>query len=193
MGRIIVSENVTLDGVAQDPTGEQGFKHGGWISQMSDADRTAWAAAEYAEALGAEALLMGRRTYEYFIGRGWPTREGPWADRLRDLPKYVVSSTLRATEWSNTTVITGGVVDEASKLRQNLDGEIVVYASQGLVPTLMEHDLVDEVRLIVHPFVLGAGEPLFGETTDKTSLRLVDNRTLGEGLAFMTYQVVPGL
>src|SRR5829696_4402526 len=100
MGRIIVSENVTLDGVAQDPTGEEGFKHGGWIAQMSDTNRAAWAAAEYAEALGAEALLMGRRTYEYFIGRGWPTREGAWADRLRELPKYVVSSTLRDPEWS---------------------------------------------------------------------------------------------
>lgn len=190
MGKIIVSENITLDGVAQDPTGESSFKHGGWFEQMSDGDRAVWAEAEYAEAVGAEALLMGRGTYEYFIERGWLTREGPWADRLRELPKYVVSSTLRDPEWSNTTIVAGDVADEVSKLRQNLGGEIVVYASQGLVPVLMERDLVDEVRLIVHPFVLGAGERLFGETSDKTSLRLLDNRTLGTGLVFVTYEVV---
>jgi dihydrofolate reductase len=190
MGKIIVSDNVTLDGVVEDPTGEEGFRHGGWFEQMSDVDRAVWAETEYAEAAGAEALLMGRRTYEYFIDRGWLTREGAWADRLRDLPKYVVSSTLRDPEWSNTTVITHDALDEIGKLRQNLGGEIVVYASQGLVPALMEHDLVDEVRLVVHPFVLGAGARLFGETADKASLRLVDNRTLGAGLTFVAYEVV---
>lgn len=190
MGNIIVSDNITLDGVAQDPTGEEGFAFGRWFEHMTSADREVWAGVEYAEALGAEALLMGRRTYEYFIERGWLTREGAWADRLRELPKYVVSSTLKDPEWSNTTVLTGDVVDEVAKLRQNVDGEIVVYASQSLVPVLMEHDLVDELRLIVHPFVLGAGERLFAKLTRMTPLRLVDNRTLGDGLTFVTYEVV---
>jgi dihydrofolate reductase len=193
MGQIIVSQNVTLDGVVQDPTGVAGFRHGGWLDQMSGSDREAWAEAETAEAFGADALLMGRLTYEYFVARGWPTRAGTWADRLRELPKYVVSSTLRNPEWGTCTVISGDVVEEVSKLRQNVNGEIVVYASHGLVPALMEHGLVDELRLIVHPFVLGAGERLFGETSDKTSLRLVDTQALGESLAFLRYEVVRDL
>lgn len=187
MGTIIVSQNVSLDGVVQDPTGEEGSARGGWFNHMSDTDREAWAEVEYAEALGAEALLMGRRTYDYFVARGWPSRSGPWADRLRDLPKHVVSSTLQHPEWSNTTVVSGPVLDEVTKLRQNLNGEIVVYASQQLMPTLMEHDLVDEVRLTVHSFVVGAGHRLFGETAATVPLRLVGARTLGTGLTHLVY------
>ena len=190
MGKIVISENVTLDGVIQDPTGEEGFKRGGWFGRIGDKDREAWAKAELEEAVGAEALLMGRRTYEYFVGRGWGSRSGEWADRLRDLPKYVVSSTLVDLEWINSTVLKGDVVNEVSKLKEAVNGEIVVYASSGLVPSLIEHDLVDELRLMVFPYVLGAGERLFGETNDTKPLRLVDTRTIGEGIAFLTYQSV---
>jgi len=142
------------------------------------------------EALGAEALLLGRRSDEWFAAR-WAGRSGQWADRLNSLPKYVVSSTLAEPRWNNSTVLKGDVVNEVSKLKQELDGEIVVYASGQLVRTLMEHDLVDELRLTVYPVVLGAGERLFGETSDKKSMRLINTRTLGDDLAFLTYQLVP--
>jgi len=190
MGRIIVSQNISLDGVVQDPTGDDGFARGGWFSQMSDVDRAAWAEVEYAEAVDADAMLLGRRTYDYFIARGWSTQSGPWAGRLRSLPKYVVSSTLRQPEWANTTVLDGDALEEISKLRENLGGEIVVYGSQQLMPTLIEHDLVDEFRLTVHPFVVGAGERLFGETPDSLALRLVAARVLGAGLSHLTYERV---
>lgn len=160
MGKIIISENVSLDGVVQDPTGEEGFRLGGWYLQMGDHDREAWAKLLLAEALGAEALLLGRRTDEWFATR-WLSRTGEWADRLNSLPKYVVSATLQEPKWSDSTaskgrVLKGDVVDEVSKLKQELDGDLVVYASSRLVHTLMEHDLVDELRLTVFPVVLGA-------------------------------------
>jgi dihydrofolate reductase len=189
MGKIVISENVSLDGVVQDPTGEEGFKHGGWFNQIGDKDREAWAKVELDEALGAEAQLLGRRTYEFFAAR-WPSRSGEWADRLNSMPKYVVSSTLKDPDWNNSTVLKGDVVSEVSKLKQELDGEIVVYASRPLVHTLIEHDLVDELRLIVYPVVVGAGERLFGETGDKKSLRLLEARTVGDGLAYLTYELV---
>jgi dihydrofolate reductase len=189
MGKIVISENVTLDGVVQDPTGEDGFRHGGWFSQIGDKDREEWAKVEFDEALRTEALLLGRRSDEYF-GTRWVGRSGAWADRLNSLPKYVVSSTLVDPHWTNSTVLDGDVVDEVSKLKQQLDGEIVVYASRQLVHTLMEHDLVDELRLMVYPVVLGAGERLFGETSDKRSMRLLDARTVGDGLAYLTYEIV---
>jgi dihydrofolate reductase len=157
---------------------------------MGDKDREAWAKAEFEEALGAEALLLGRRTYEYFVARGWVSHSGEWADRLRSLPKYVVSSTLESLDWNNSTVLKGDVLDEVTELKQNVNGDIVVYASGRLVPTLMEHDLVDELRLMVHPVVLGAGQSLFGETNDRKSLRLVDSHTVGDGLVLLIYQSV---
>jgi dihydrofolate reductase len=189
MGKIVISENVSLDGVVQDPTGEEGFRHGGWFGQVGDKDREEWAKVELDEALGAEALLLGRRSDEWFAAR-WQSRSGEWADRLNSLPKYVVSSTLVDAEWNNSTVLKGDVVNEVSKLKQELDGEIVVYASRQLVHTLMEHDLVDELRLMVYPFVLGAGERLFGEISDKKSMRLLNTRTVGDGLAYLTYELV---
>jgi dihydrofolate reductase len=189
MGKIIVSENVSLDGVVQDPTGEEGFRHGGWFDQVGDKDREEWAKVEFEEALGAEALLLGRRSDEYF-GTRWTGRSGEWANRLNSLPKYVVSSTLVDPEWSNSTVLKGDVVNQVSKLKQELDGEIVVYASCQLVRTLMEHGLVDELRLMVYPVVLGSGERLFGKTSDKKSMRLLDTRTIGDGLALLTYELV---
>jgi dihydrofolate reductase len=189
VGKIVISENVSLDGVVEDPTGEEGFEHGGWFEEIGEKDRQAWAEVEFAEALGAEALLLGRRSDEYF-GTRWSSRSGEWAGRLNSLPKYVVSSTLVDPAWTNSTVLKGDVVSEVSKLKQARDGEIVVYASRQLVRTLMEHDLVDEVRLMVYPVVLGAGERLFGETSDKKSVRLLDSRTVGDGLAYLTYEMV---
>lgn len=189
MGKIVISENVSLDGVVQDPTGEEGFRHGGWFGQVGDKDRAEWAEIESAEALGTEALLLGRRSYEWFAAR-WPSRSGAWADRLNSLPKYVVSSTLEDPGWTNSTVLEGEVVSEVSKLKRELDGDIVVYASSRLVRTLMEHDLADELRLMVYPVVLGAGERLFGGTGGKKPLRLLSTRTIGDGLAYLTYEFV---
>jgi dihydrofolate reductase len=189
MGRIIVSDNVTLDGVVQDPTGEEGFRQGGWFAQVGTDDHEGFAKAALDEALRAEAFLLGRRTYEFLASR-WPTRTGALADRLTSLPKYVVSSTLNGPEWNSTTILTGDVVREVSELKQRLDGEIVVPASRQLVHMLIQHDLVDEFRLLVYPFVLGSGERLFGESDDRLSLHLVDNRTVGNGLAYVVYEVL---
>ena len=189
MGRIVISENVTIDGVVQDPTGDDGFARGGWFNQIADEDRQGWAEIETGEALRAEALLLGRRTYEYLVAR-WPSRTGVWADRLNSMPKYVVSSTLTDPEWTNTTALTGDVVNEVSKLKERLDGEIVLNGSGQLARTLIEHDLVDELRLMVYPVVLGSGERLFPETRDRTAVRLTGARTVGRGLAFLTYDVV---
>ena len=195
MARIVVSENLSLDGVVQDPTGEEGFRHGGWFFEIGDKAREEWAELELGEALGAEALLLGRRTDEWFAAR-WLSRSGEWADRLNSMPKYVVSATLDEPRWSSSTavkgtVLKGDVPTEVSKLKQRLDGDIVVYASTPLVHTLMEHDLVDELRLTVYPVVLGTGERLFGQTSEKKPMRLVSTQILGDSLAYLTYQTVP--
>jgi dihydrofolate reductase len=189
MGRIVISTNVSLDGVVQDPDGGEGFRLGGWFGESGPKDLDAWAEVELDEARGAEALLLGRRSDEWFAER-WPSRSGEWADRLNSLSKYIVSSTLDQPRWSNATILKGDVVEEVSKLKQELDGEIVVYASSQLGRTLIEHDLVDELRLVVFPVVLGAGERLFGETSDKKPLRLLRSRTIGDGLAALTYELV---
>ncbi|HZZ46292.1 MAG TPA: dihydrofolate reductase family protein [Pseudonocardia sp.] len=188
MGKIVVSENVTLDGVVQDPTGEQGFTRGGWFDEISDADREAWATTEYEEAMRAEAVLLGRKSDDFF-GRRWNGRRGPWADRLNRLPKYVVSTTLVDPVWSNSTVLVGNVVSEVSRLKREIDGDILVYASRQLVHTMIEHDLVDELRLMIYPVVLGAGERLFGETGGRKAVRLLSSRTVGEGLAYLTFEL----
>jgi dihydrofolate reductase len=188
MGKIVISENVSLDGVIQDPTGEEGFGRGGW-GRMGNKDRDAWAKVLTDEALGTEALLLGRRTYEYFAAR-FPSRSGEWADRLNSLPKYVISATLQEPDWNNSTALKGDVVNEVSKLKQKVNGDIVVYASGRLVHTLMEHDLVDEVRLMTFPVVVGAGEALFGETSDQRPMRLLDTGTVGDGLVLLTYESV---
>ena len=189
MGKIVISTNVSLDGVVQDPDGTEGFRLGGWFAQHGGKDLEEWAKVEYAEALRAAALLLGRRSAEWF-GARWASRPGEWADRLNSLPKFVVSSTLVDSTWTNVTVLKGNVVDEVTRLKQEIDGDIVVYASYQLGRTLIEHDLVDELRLFVFPVVLGAGERLFGATIDKKPIRLVDSRTVGNGLAFLTYEIV---
>jgi dihydrofolate reductase len=189
MGKIVISTNVSLDGVVQDPDGQEGFRLGGWFAQFGGKDLEQWSKVSLEEALRAEALLLGRRSDEWFAAR-WSSRSGEWADRLNGLPKYVVSSTLVDPHWNNSTVLKGDVVDEVSKLKQELDGEIVVYASYQLGCTLIEHDLVDELRLTVFPVVLGAGERLFGETSEQKPMRLIDTKTIGDGLAFLTYELV---
>ena len=189
MGKIIISENASLDGVVQDPTGEEGFRHGGWFRQIGDKDREAWAKVLLDEALGAEAMLLGRRSYQFFAAR-WPSRSGDYPDRLNSMPKYVVSSTLEEPEWTNATVLKGDVVSEVSKLKEELAGDIVVYGSSQLVHTLMEYDLADELRLMIYPVVVGAGERLFGETSDTKPMRLINTKTVGDGLAFLTYRPV---
>ena len=187
MGKIVVSDNVSLDGVIQDPAGDEGFKVGGWVGLIKDSPELGRLALD--EALGAEALLLGRRSYEWFAAR-WPSRSGELADRLNSLPKYVVSSSLEEPVWNNSTVLKGDVLNEVSRLKRELDGEIVVPASFQLVRTLMEHDLVDELRLKIFPVVLGAGERLFGETSDKKPMRLIANRTVEGDVAVLTYEVV---
>jgi dihydrofolate reductase len=182
MGRSVVSENVSLDGIVQDPAGDEGFSRGGWVGLIAAREDVARITLD--EALGAEALLLGRRTYEWFAAR-WPTRSGQLADRLNSLPKFVVSSTLEAAHWNNSTVLTGNAVDEVSKLKQELNGEVLVAGSFQLLRTLIERDLIDEMRLKIFPIVLGAGDHLFGETSNRKPMRLVDSRILGDGIAFL--------
>jgi len=188
MGRIVISENVSLDGVTQDPAGVEGFRLGGWIGRIGSQGREEAAKVALAEAEGAEAFLLGRRSYEFLAAR-WPSRSGLLAERLNSLPKYVVSSTLKAPVWNNTTVLKGDVIDEVSELKQEIHGDIVVAASFQLWHTLMEHDLVDELRLMIYPVVLGAGERLFGETSDKKPMRLVSAKTVDD-LAYLIYETV---
>jgi dihydrofolate reductase len=191
MGKIVISgpQNVSLDGVVQDPDGKEGSRLGGWFVQFGGKDLEEWNKVALDEALRAEAWLLGRRSYEFF-GARWQPRSGELADRLNSMPKYVVSSTLEEPGWNNSTILRGDVVTEVGKLKQELDGEIVVPASYQLGRTLIRHDLVDELRLVVFPVVLGAGERLFGETSGKKPMRLVDNKLIGSGLAFLTYQFV---
>ena len=191
MGKIVMSgpQNVSLDGVVQDPDGEEGFRLGGWFVQFGGKDLDEWNKVALDEALRATAWLLGRRSYEFF-GVRWRPRSGELADRLNSMPKYVVSSTLEDPEWNNSTVLKGDVVTEVSKLKQELDGEIVVPGSYQLARTLIEHDLVDELRLVVFPVVLGDGERLFDGTSEKKPMRLVDTKPIGDGLAFLTYELI---
>jgi dihydrofolate reductase len=187
MGKIIISENVSLDGVVQDPAGDEGFRHGGWVGRIGGPGREETARVALDEALGTEAMLLGRRSYEFLAAR-WPSRTGALADRLNGKPKYVVSSTLHDPAWSNTTVLKGNVVNEVSALKQQLAGDMVVAGSFQLVHTLLEHDLVDELRLMIYPVVLGAGRRMFGETSDKKPMRLIGNTTVAGDLAYLTYE-----
>ena len=191
MGKIVISgpQNVSLDGVVQDPDGKEGFGLGGWFVQFGGNDLEEWNKVALDEALRAEAWLLGRRSYEFF-GMRWQPRSGELADRLNSMPKYVVSSTLEDPDWNNSTVLKGDVVTEVAKLKQGLDGEIVVPASYQLGRTLIAHYLVDELRMVVFPVVLGAGERLFAETSDSKPMRLIDTKTIGNGLAFLTYEFV---
>jgi dihydrofolate reductase len=184
----VVSTNASLDGVVQDPDGKEGFRLGGWFAQFGGKDLEPWARVFFEEALGTEALLLGRNSDEWFAER-WLSRDDEWAVRLNGLPKYVVSSTIEHPRWGNGTVLKGDVVDEVSQLKQDVDGEIVVYASYQLARTLIDNDLVDELRLVVFPVLLGAGQRLFGETGDQKPMRLVGTTTIGDGLTRLTYEL----
>jgi dihydrofolate reductase len=189
MGKLIISENVSLDGVVQDPTGEEGFRHGGWFASVGDRDRDERAKVMLEEALSTEAMLLGRRSYEFLATR-WPSRAGALADRLNSKPKYVVSSRLQDPAWNNSKVLNGDAVAEVSKLKQQLSGDILIAASLQLVHALIEHDLADELRLMIHPVVLGAGVRLFEDTAGKIPLCLLRASTVGENLMFLTYKIV---
>jgi dihydrofolate reductase len=184
MGKIVITEFVSLDGVMEAPGGED-FKYPGWSFEFDRGDEGNKFKMD--EVLESEALLLGRRTYEGFAA-AWPSREGEFADKFNNMPKYVVSSTLENPEWNNTTVLQGDVVDAVSKLRQEIDGNIYVHGSCQLAQTLIDNDLVDELHLMVFPVVLGTGKRLFGETSDKKPLKLVDSTAVGEGVAILTYQ-----
>src|SRR5215469_1219517 len=188
MGKIIITTNSSLDGVVQDPDGREGFRLGGWFGRFGGEDLEDWAKVETQEALGADALLLGRRSDEWFATR-WLSRTGEWADKLNSLPKYVVSASLTEARWSNSTVLSGDAITEISKLKQQISGEILVYASYQLARALIENDLVDELRLMIFPVVLGAGERLFGDTSDSKPMHLVDARRVGHNLLFVTYQL----
>ena len=191
MGKIVMSgpQNVSLDGVVQDPDGKEGFGRGGWFVQFGGTDLEEWNKVALDDALGAEAWLLGRRSYEFF-GARWRPRTGELADRLNSMPKYVVSSSLEHPDWNNSTVLQGDLVTAVTKLKQELHGEIVVPASYQLGRTLIEHDLIDELRLVVFPVVLGAGERLFGENSGTKPMRLARNKTIGDGLVYLTYEFV---
>jgi dihydrofolate reductase len=184
VGKIIISTNASLDGVVQDPTGEEGFDRGGWF--VGD-DLGAWSKVSFEEALAAEALLLGRQTDAWFASR-WLSRPGEFADRLNNMPKYVVSSTLAQVKWGKGTVLNGDLVEQVTKVRQDTEGDILLYASYRLGQTLIEHDLVDEVRLTVFPVVLGAGRRMFGETSGSKPWRLGNVRTIGDSLVHLTYR-----
>ncbi|WP_019926139.1 dihydrofolate reductase family protein [Nocardia sp. BMG111209] len=198
MGKIVISANLTLDGEVRDPDGAEGFELGGWFHQsVGSADLEAWAARETEELLAAEALLLGKRSGEWFASRMLP-HDGvggaevrvsrAWADRMNTLPKYIVSSTLEDVRWNNATILDGDAVQAISTLKQEVDGEILVYGSYRLVPTLIAENLADELRLVVFPVVVGTGRRIFDEITDKKPLRLVDTRKLGDGLVFQRYE-----
>jgi dihydrofolate reductase len=187
MGRIVVTEFVSLDGVMEDPGGAEGFRHGGWtfeVERGEEGDKL-----KLDEVLEAEAQLLGRVTYEGFAA-AWPsiTDEAGFADKMNGMPKYVVSSTLQEADWNNSTVLRGDVVGEVAKLKEEVDGVMLVGGSAMLVQTLMENDLVDEIRLMVYPVVLGTGKRLFGDTSDKKPMRLADSRTVGDGIVALTYE-----
>jgi dihydrofolate reductase len=185
MGRIVVTEFVSLDGVIEDPGGSEDFKYGGWSFEFSRGEEGD--NFKLQEALEADALLLGRKTYEGFAA-AWPQRGGEFADKFNGMPKYVVSSTLREPEWNNSTVLEGDLADAVARVRDKHDGNIVVHGSAQLVQELVERDLVDELRLMVFPVVLGSGKRLFGETSDKKLLRLTESKTVGDGVEILIFE-----
>jgi len=194
MGTIVVFENISLDGVTQDPTGEEGFNEIDWRAGLVACDREEWTRRLLEDVLGAKALLLGRRSYEFFAAR-YPYRTDAMADAMNCLPKYVVSATLSDPGWNNSTVLNGDVVEEVWKLKHALSGEIRVYASSQLVHTLIEYDLVDELRLAIFPLVMGAGNRIFDQAANRRPLRpkclrLVDTHVVGDSLTYLTYQHV---
>ena len=187
MGRIVATEFVSLDGVMDDPGGSENFKHGGWTFEIDRGDEgNKFKLDELSE---ADAQLLGRVTYEGFA-EAWPSREDEagFAERMNSMPKYVFSSTLETADWNNTTILSGDFATEIGKVKDEVDGVILVAGSAQLVQGLVGHDLLDELRLMVFPVLLGSGKRLFGEHADKKSLRLVDSKTVGSGVEILTYE-----
>jgi dihydrofolate reductase len=185
MGRIVVTEFISLDGVVEDPGGAEDYKHGGWSFEFSRGEEGDQFKLD--ETMASDALLLGRVTYEGFAD-AWPEREGDFADKFNQMPKYVVSTTLTDPEWTNSTVISGDLGEAVARLRDEVDGDVVVHGSATLVQALMERGLVDELRLMVFPVVLGSGKRLFGETADKVPMQLADSKTVGDGVAILIYR-----
>ena len=185
MGRIVVTEFISLDGVVEDPGGSEDFKYGGWSFEFNRGDEGDRFKLD--ETMASDALLLGRVTYQGFAD-SWPQRDGEFADKFNNMPKYVVSSTLKDPEWNNTTVLEGDLAEAVSRLRDETDGEIVVHGSAQLVQGLIEHGLVDELRLMVFPVVLGSGKRLFADTTEKHQLRLTSSKLVGDGVAILVYE-----
>jgi dihydrofolate reductase len=186
MGAIVVTEFISLDGVIEDPGGGEDFTYGGWSFELARGDEGDRFKLE--ETAASDALLLGRVTYEGFA-RAWPDRTGEFADKFNSMPKYVVSSTLSDPTWTNTTVIDGDLATSVPEVRDRHDGDIVVHGSATLVQALIDHDLVDELRLMLYPVVLGQGKRLFGATSDKKTLSLAESRPVGDdGVAVMVYR-----
>jgi dihydrofolate reductase len=183
MGRIVATEFVSLDGVIEDPGGSESFRHGGWTFKI---DRGEGMTFKLEETMASDALLLGRVTYEGFA-EAWPTRDGEFADKFNSMPKHVVSSTLEHPEWNNSTVLEGDLGAAVGRLKEQYEGDVVVHGSATLVQALIERDLVDELRLMVFPVVLGSGKRLFGETSDAKRLQLIDTRIVGDGVLILTY------
>src|SRR6185295_1491791 len=187
MGKIVVTEFVSLDGVMEDPGGAEDYRHGGWTFEFDRGEEgNKFKLDELQE---AEAQLLGRVTYEGFAA-AWPEREDPggFAERMNSMPKHVVSSTLREASWNNTTILSGELPDEIAKLHREVDGTILIAGSAQLVQGLLEHDLIDELRLMVFPVVLGEGKRLFGDVSAKKPLRLTDSKAVGDGVTILTYE-----
>ena len=172
MGRIIVTEYVSLDGVMEAPGGGEDYKHAGWTFEINRGEEGN--KFKIKETSDSEALLLGRVTYEGFA-KAWPSREGEFADKFNRMPKYVISSTLKKADWNNSTILSGDVIEEITKLKKKLKGNIVVHGSARLVQALVANDLIDELRLMVFPVILGGGKKLFGEMDEKTSMKLISS------------------
>jgi dihydrofolate reductase len=185
MGRIVVTEFASVDGVVEDPGGSEDFKYGGWSFEFNRGEEGDNFKLE--ETRASDALLLGRVTYEGFAN-AWPSREGEFADKFNNMPKYVVSSTLSDPDWTNTTVLEGDLAEAVARLKEQHEGDIVVHGSVQLVQALIEQDLVDELRLMVFPVVLGSGKRIFGETSDKKAMRLKDSTVVGDGVAILVYE-----
>jgi dihydrofolate reductase len=185
MGRIVVTEFISVDGVMEDPGGSEDFERGGWVFEISQGDEGGM--FKFDETKNSAAQLLGRKTYDGFA-EAWPQRDGEFADMFNSMPKYVISSTLENPGWNNSTVLGGDVVEEVTKLRDRTDGDIVVHGSAQLVQALIENDLVDELRLMVFPIVLGSGKRLFAGTSGKKRLQLAESRTVGDGVLINIYR-----
>ena len=189
MGRIVVTEYISVDGIVEAPSGTESFERVGWTDDFSrgpEGDKF-----KLDETMASDALLLGRITYDGFAPV-WPQFEGEFADKFNTMPKYVVSSTLEEPGWSNSTVLKGDLAEEVAKLKDAHEGDVVVHGSAQLAQALLEQDLVDELRLMVFPVVLGTGKRLFGDTSDKKSLRLVESKMVGDGVAILIYEPTVG-